>query len=284
MALPGLRTATLGGLPLHTTDDAGVEWLLQSLSGWRGSTATTLQVTQRPAGHGGWATSQPWLTPRQMELVVTLSASDPDALDSAVEQLVAAVDTGPVTLEVTEHGLTRQCTVYRNGDVFPTSDFDTSATYSVPLIAPDPRRYAADEAVTTLALPSSTGGLTFPATWPVTFSATVVSGTAHLDNPGTVSAPLRLVVYGPVSQPLVTVTSTDGTTRSLAYSGDIATGDWLDLDTEARTALYNGQANRRSLLTGDWPDVPPGGADIAFRAGTYSATAQLVATHRAAWM
>ncbi|MFF9240111.1 phage distal tail protein [Streptomyces sp. NPDC014801] len=282
-SLPGLRSAALGDLALHVADDDGVEWVVEDLTGWRGSPASTVQVTQRPSGHGGWATARPWLTPRQMELRVFIAAPNPGAMDAAYERLLAATDIGPVLLQVTEGSTTRQATVYRNGDVLPTSESDYEATYSVPLIAPDPRRYAADETVTQLYLPSSTGGLTFPITFPITFNATVISGTARLDNPGTIATPLRLVVYGPVSQPQITVTA-GGTLWTLSYSGDIADGDWVDIDTEAATVLYNGQSSRRSLLSGDWPSVPPGGADIAFRSGTYSATARLVVSHRAAWM
>lgn len=284
MTFPGTRSALLGDLLLGAVDDSGVWWILTGLDGWRGSPSTTLTVTQKPAGHGGWASPRPRLTPRQMELVVSISAPTPAALDAAYEQLVTAVDIGPVVLQVTEGDLTRQVTVYRNGDVLPSADTGTDSTYSVPLIAPDPRRYDATETVTQLFLPSSTGGLTFPLTFPITFGATVVSGTAHLDNDGTIAAPLRLVIYGPVSQPLVTFTDGAGNTWTLAYAGDIAAGDWLDIDTEATTAYYNGQSPRRSLLTGPWPSVPPGGIDVAFRAAAYSATARLLVSHRSAWM
>ncbi|MEU0675484.1 hypothetical protein ABZ330_21835 [Streptomyces sp. NPDC006172] len=282
-SLPGLRSAVLGDLPLHVTADDGVDWAVEDLTGWRASPATTVQVTQKPAGHGGWATGRPRLTPRQMELRIFIAAPTPDAMDTAYERLLAAVSTGPVVLQVTEGELTRQTVVYRNGDVLPVAESDYEATYSVPLIAPDPRRYG-DEVLTELYLPSSTGGLTFPITFPISFGATVISGTARLDNPGTIAAPLRLVVYGPVSQPQITVTDDAGGTWTLAYSGDVAAGDWLDIDTEAATVLYNGQASRRSLLSGDWPAVPAGGADVAFRAPVYSPTARLVVVHRAAWM
>ncbi|MGO4630491.1 hypothetical protein AB4225_06040 [Streptomyces sp. 2RAF24] len=282
-ALPGLRSAVLGALPLHVTADDGVDWTVEDLTGWRGSPATTVQVAQKPGGHGGWATSRPWLTPRQMELRVLVSAPTPAALDTAYEQLLAAAGNGPVLLQVTEGSLTRKTLVYRNGDVFPVDDSDYHAVYSVPLIAPDPRRYGA-EVITELYLPTSTGGLTLPLTLPLTISATVISGMARLDNAGSVAAPLRLVVYGPVSQPQITVTDDAGDTWTLTYSGDISAGDWVDIDTEAATVLYNGQASRRSLLSGDWPSVPPGGADIAFRAPLYSAAARLTVAHRAAWM
>lgn len=279
----GSRSAVLGDLALGVVDDAGVWWVLQDLAGWRGSQATTVTVAQKPAAHGGWASPRPRLVPRHLELVVHIAAPDAVAMDAAYEQLLAAVGIGPVVLQVTESGAARQVVVYRNGEILPTGDVDTEATYSVPLIAPDPRRYAAAETITQLYLPSSTDGLVFPITFPITFPATVVSGTAHLGNAGTIESPLRLVIYGPVSQPSVTFTNGAGTTWTLAYSGDIADGDWLDIDTEAATAYYNGQSSRRSLLSGTWPAVPPGGIDVAFRAPIYSATARLVVSHRSAW-
>lgn len=285
------RQVTLGTLVLDQVDDAGVWWTSTDLAGWRGSPATTVQVTQRPAAHGGWASARPVLTPRQLELTVDIGAPDTASMTAAYEQLLAATSLGPVTLAVTEDGKTRTAVVYRNGDVLPTADTGCAATYSVPLIAADPRRYGALTQAT-LALPSSVGGLSWPVSWPISWPATVSYGDAVLAGGGTIASPLTITISGPttgttaLASPLVTVTDSAGTVRTLLYADTIGVGDYLVIDCDARSVLYNGAGNRRGLLqvVGGWPDVPKAGAQLSFRASTYDSTSRAVATYRPAWM
>jgi hypothetical protein len=114
--------------------------------------------------------------------------------------------------------------------------------------------------------------------------ATVAISDSTVTNDGTIESRPTITIAGPVSQPQVTVTGPDGVARTLLYSGDIAAGDWLALDTDAHTVLYNGLANRRALLTGPWAGLPPGDSGVAFRAGAYSAAATCTITYRSAWM
>lgn len=289
-ALGTRRAVTLGPLALDVTDDSGVLWATTDLSGWRGSPAATVSVTQRPAAPGGWVGPTPQLTPRQMVLQLYVEAPDADLMDAAYEQLLAAVGTDSLTLQVAEGGLQRQMTVYRNGDVLPTSDGGTWAVYSVPLLAPDPLRYGALNTVH-LALPSVSGGLSWPVSWPVSWPGTVVSGDAALPNSGSAPTSPVITLYGPatgtpLTAPIVTVTGSDGATSVLAYADTVGVGDYLVIDTAARSVLYNGQATRRGLLrvTGGWPQIPPGGAQATFRAATYHPTSRADITYRPAWL
>ncbi len=288
-ALGTRRTVSLGPLDLDVTDDAGVLWATTDLSGWRGSPATTLTVTQRPAAPGGWVGPVPQPTPRQMVLQLYIEAPSADLMDAAYEQLLVAAGTDLVTLQVTEGSLTRQMTVYRNGDVLPTSDGGTWAVYSVPLLAPDPRRYGSLNTVT-LALPAVSGGLSWPMSWPVSWPAAVVSGDAALPNSGRTATSPVITLYGPSSgtpltTPIVTITGTNGTVSVLTYADTVGVGDYLVIDCAARSVLYNGQATRRGLLqvVGGWPQIPPGGAQATFRAATYDSTSRAVITYRPAW-
>jgi hypothetical protein len=289
-ALTTRRQVTIGTLTLDQVDNAGTAWLVTDLVGWRGSPATTLSVTQRPADHGGWVGPTPKLIPRQMELQLFVEAASDDLMTVAYEQLLAAVGIGPVTLQVTEGGLLRQMVVYRNGDVLPTSDGGNWAVYSVPLLAPDPRRYGAATSVQVL-LPSTSGGLSWPVSWPISWPATVVSGDAALPNSGTAATSPVITLYGPASgpalaTPIVTITAADGTTSVLTYADTIGPGDWLVIDTDAKSVLYNGQSTRRGLLQviGGWPVIAPGGAQLTFRAATYDTTSRAVVSYRPAWL
>jgi hypothetical protein len=289
-ALGTPRSVVLGGLTLDVVDDQGVTWITTGLDGWRGSPATTLQVTQRPAAPGGWASTNVQLVARQMELDVFIGGGDSASATAAYEQLLAAVGTGPVVLQVTEDGTVRQMTVYRNGAILPTADGGTWTTYSVPLIAPDPRRYTANPVDVSIMLPFATGGLTWPVTWPISWPATVVSGDAGLPNAGTTAADPVITLWGPTtgSTPLTgaSLTLTGAVEQQVAYSGDISPGDWVVVDCGARTVLYNGQSTRRGFLQLDngWPQVPPGGCNAAFRAPTYLSTARAEVSYRSAWL
>jgi hypothetical protein len=161
---------------------------------------------------------------------------------------------------------------------------DVVATFSALVTAADPRRYAVTQTVTVLQLPMVAGGLTAPITAPLTVPATVSVSDTTATNAGTIESRPQVTITGPVSQPQVIVTGPDGSTYALLYAGDVASGDFLALDCDARTVLYNGTANRRGLLTGPWPVLPPGDSAVAFRAGAYSATATCTITYRSAWM
>jgi hypothetical protein len=96
-----------------------------------------------------------------------------------------------------------------------------------------------------------------------------------------------LTITGPVVAPTVSALYPDGTVRQLLYSLDLASGDVLTIDTDARTVLLNGAVSRRRFLTvsGGWPVIPAGAAvTYRFASSTYNATATLTATWRSAWM
>ena len=75
--------------------------------------------------------------------------------------------------------------------------------------------------------------------------------------------------------------------RQLIYSLDLASGDVLTIDTDARTVLLNGSVSRRRFLTvpAGWPTIPGNSAvTYQFQSSTYNASATLTATWRSAWM
>lgn len=136
----------------------------------------------------------------------------------------------------------------------------------------------------TLVLPTTSGGLMLPLTLPLTIAATVVTGTKTLVNAGTAPAGLILRIDGPVSQPRVSMTAADGTVLTLRFGVDLTAGQWLDVDTAARTVYINGTASRRGDTYGDWPILAPGaGGELVFDAATYQASARLTVSYRDGW-
>lgn len=160
---------------------------------------------------------------------------------------------------------------------------DGKCYYVLGFEALDPTIYSAAEHVEVLGLPSTSGGLTFPATFPVVFDATTTSGRATLVNAGRKATGMRWRIDGPCPQPRVSVVAAGGPVVQWRFLDDVAAGQWLDVDTKRRTALINGQVSRRNKVAGGWPLLPPGSHEIAFDADTFEAAALLTVRWRDAW-
>ncbi|MCT2282690.1 phage tail family protein, partial [Micromonospora chalcea] len=153
-------------------------------------------------------------------------------------------------------------------------------------VALDPTIYSGVEHSTTLGLPSTVGGLTLPATAPLTVSAAVTSGRGSITNAGTKATGLLVRVDGPVAEPRISLL-TDAGTAVVRVWATLTAGQWLDIDTAARTVYLNGTASRRGVTTADgagWPVLPPRGSyEIAFDASAYSAAATATVRWRDTW-
>ncbi|MGW0585034.1 phage distal tail protein, partial [Streptomyces sp. NPDC002920] len=150
----------IGPVSLGVVDDAGVEWHVQTLSGWD-SAEVRADLTQREADHGAWL-SPVYLGERPVTVEGTIFAPDGPALDAATEQLLAAVALTDTLMTVHET-IPKQCLVRRSGKPVITRVTDQVATYSLLVTAGDPRRYAVDLGSISAGLPSTTGGLVLPA-------------------------------------------------------------------------------------------------------------------------
>lgn len=270
----------LGTLRFGVVDDAGVQWLVDTLQGWD-SAEVRSTVTQREAAHGSWM-SPSYLGERIITLSGTLAAPTGALLDAAVEQLLAAAPlSGFATLTVYE-AIPKQVSVRQSGKPIIQPIGDRLATWSLLVTAPDPRRYGTSLRSATSGLPATSGGLVLPAAPPWTLSAVTTSGFIGMTNEGSLTAYPTLAIAGPVQHPTVTVRYAGGVTAALAYASDLAAGDVLTLDCQEHTAVVGG-ASRRRYVSGTWPEIPPGGADLLFGSSVYSSTATLTATWRPAW-
>ena len=125
---------------------------------------------------------------------------------------------------------------------------------AVELFASDPRKYAA--AVTTLntGLAAVSGGMTFNATFPLSFGTVGSGGTVTATNLGNFQTPLQFTITGPVVNPIITNLTT-GT--ALVFVITLASTDTLVISqagTSATAIVLNGTASRRNTLqTGSAP-------------------------------
>lgn len=128
------------------------------------------------------------------------------------------------------------------------------------------------------------GGLTAP----FTVAGVLVGGSLVLTNLGTTDTSLKARIDGPAIEPGLVLSRPDGTVQTLSFDLDLAAGQWLDIDTAARTALLNGLASANQRGVADWDMDPypiqPGVNTLRFTSADYNDTAQMTAEYRSAWV
>jgi len=268
---------------LGRTDAFGVRWSLTTMDGWDGSPSPTLNQTQRARGHGA-TESESYLTARPLSLGGLIHGADTASIEAAFDRLNAAIKLEPFEILVLESGRIRNTTVRRQGEVIPKWHSDKLAEYSVLVTARDPRKFG-DLTTTTTRLPFSSGGLAFPATFPVTFTGVSGTGKVTVNNPGNTQAPVWLRIDGPIPAGGWTVTHL-GKRQSLTFATALAlgNGEFVTVDMDRREVLAQGQAPRSGYVTSrGWFSLDPGDNEIAFSAQNYSSTASLSVTTKPSW-
>ena len=108
----------------------------------------------------------------------------------------------------------------------------------------DPRRYALTEQSATVGLPTTTGGLAYPLTYPLDYG-TSTAGQRTATNAGNADAPATLVFRGPLTNPeLVNLDH-----WKLGFDLTLGDGETLTVNTSEGTALLAGTADRHYTIT-----------------------------------
>jgi len=142
--------------------------------------------------------------------------------------------------------------------------------------------YLLDDSETTVIsslLTAGSSGLTWPLTWPLNWG-TVESSSFTLTNNGTQAADFCATIPGPVTNPKIVDV---GTGRELEFTIALASGEFLEVDTGARTVLLNGTASRYSTIAAgsEWFTLAPGSNELSYRAD--SGSSNLSITFRSTW-
>lgn len=150
-------------------------------------------------------------------------------------------------------------------------------------IALDPRIYAGTETVASTGLPTFTNGVGLPLRAPFHVPGIQLGGVTAVTNVGTAESGLVLRIDGPVTEPRVTVQLADGSVKTVRFDVALTAGQWLDVDTAARTVLLNGVSSRRGQASGEFPVLPAGTHSVRFFAADYNTTALLTVRFRSSW-
>lgn len=153
---------------------------------------------------------------------------------------------------------------------------------TIELVATDPVLHATAESSGTTTLPTTSGGHSWPNSWPWTWGAVSAGGSILAVNEGSFDAEVTFRIDGPVTNPRIEHVVSGAT---IAWNGTLAVGDYLVIDTRSRTVLLDGTASRYAELDPStrWFALQPGTNEIAFRAITPTA-ATLSAVWRSAWI
>lgn len=148
-------------------------------------------------------------------------------------------------------------------------------------IASDPRIYAATLTQLSTTFSTSSGGLTFSAAAPFVFGTGGTGGTIDAANAGTIETPYVLVFTGPLVAPTLEHTAQ---AKILAFTGTLAAGETLVVDSQARTVMLNGTASRYLWLTAasQWFTLQPGSNGLTFTGASGSGSVQV--SYRSAWL
>jgi Phage tail protein len=152
---------------------------------------------------------------------------------------------------------------------------------SVEFFATDPRLYDDAQQSQAVGLAAGVAGHTWNNTWNWSWGGASTSTSIFAVNAGTFATPFVVRFDGPVTNPSIENVATG---EKLAMTLTLGVGEWLDIDTDARTVLLGGTASRFSNLTqANWFDLKPGTTELRF-GGTTAGSPQMTATWRSAWL
>lgn len=270
-------------IPLGGIDGNGVAWILKGVKGWDGP-PTVGQVIQRSADHGGWPSAQ-YYGPRLLTLSVMASAPTQAARDVAKQQLVQAVPVSDLATFTYNEPVPKQAQVRQNGSAqigmtFPTL---TDVVFTIPLVAPDPRKYSTVPMLATATLPAPViNPLTLPVTLPIGFPGSVppIDSAVTCTNSGTFETRPVITVSGPITNPSI-VNAVTG--QAITFTGlELGSTDQLIISTDARQAFLNNSFYAADV-TSAWWVLEPGVTQVYLTGENFSGGAVLVCSWSSAW-
>lgn len=280
MAETDIEQLTIGQITMTGVDQNGVEWTLSNIKGWfDGWGASQSGVTNRDHQDGGYA-DPVYAAPRVVEIKGGMQADTWDQITKSWDLLLEGLplsDLVPMPVFTGGGAVPEQFLSIRQHQIPLIERFDDTATFSLSVIAPDPRKYDMIEQSATLALPISSGGLSVPVTVPANVNASSAQSGGALVNAGNLTTYPILAVTGPCPSCSITNLTTG---RSIRVLEAVPAGQTLLIDTRRRTASQSGQARR---VIGAWWGLEPGSNSVIFQASGYDAAARLTVTWRSAW-
>lgn len=283
-----------GGLLLG----AGTPYDVIELDGWDDMPPLSLTDVDRPAQAGAWAGPM-YPQPRVLTLTLGVSGTVGGIGTVTVAQYAANVAalrkaTNPAGSDTTVEspfvvqlaGQQLQATVRCQQRVMPTTQGYSSPgldRVTLQLVATDSRRYSPTVQSASCGLASTSGGLAYPITYPITWG-TVSPGTLTITNSGDTPTPPTLTITGPGTTPAIVRQDTG---QILLFNLTLSTTDVLVVNTLDGTVTLNGASVYGALDPSSAPIasllMAPGTTTLGLRVASGTGTT-LTATWQNAYL
>ena len=242
----------------------GTVYDIRQITGLAGAPKSASSDRMLSARHGAVA-GEDYVTPRTVTIKFEI-VSDESTLTAKLDVLTLAFapSIDPVLIAyripgVAGGGVVTSTAHCRNRSINVDAVYARGvATVDVQLSSADPRLYGLTQTLATAATDDvSAVGLEFNVTGDFGFGGAIAPGSVTVTNAGNFAEPFLFRVYGPCTDPVVTRSSDS---LFMSFSGTIADGDYLEVDTATRTVKLNGVTNKYSWLLGSstWFDLVPG--------------------------
>lgn len=267
-----------GGLPVPGFT------LMQPVSGLEGPPHRTNSFA-RPGRHGSTVSSQ-FYDGRLITLQGTISG-DNTTYETNRKAFIAATN---IDLDGNNYPIATRVsfTMLDGNSYFVDCFFDkpmmdltapTRCDFQVTAIAPNPMIFGASQQVSSAISPPSGGGYVVPMIVPY-ISAASTGGSTVINNAGSETAWPVVTLTGPLSNPVLTNTTTGKVLQLSPYS--IATGDQVIIDMDAHTITLNGASLiSTKTATSDWWGLVTGNNTVTVTTTSSSDTGSAVFTYNA---
>jgi len=267
-------------------DGNGIAWLWQKLEGWDGPDVQGAGVIPRSGDHGAWAAPQ-YYAARTMTWTITASAPTQALRDLARATLQQAVPVSDLAVLTYNEPAPKQAMVRRSGKITEAYPTLADVTFTVGLVAPDPRKYSTQQKTLLVNAANPVPiGITVPFTMPVTLTAQGVTGSGQVTNAGTFETRPVIVITGPTTSPaLINVTTgqTVSWTGLVVPAGATLTADFNIQQATLSTTGGTLGAYRAADAFSSWWTLPPGTSTIQL-GGQLDAGASMVIAWQDAWV
>jgi hypothetical protein len=255
----GSLTYGTKSIPFGNVDANGTMWLLHGVDGWDGAAIGSGQVTQNSGDHGGVPSPQ-FYGPRLITLRVTAMAPTQALRDVARSDMARACPIGSggandLATFVYNEPIPKTTKLRRDDRIQELSLDLNSVSFSVPLIAPDPRKYSVQTYTTPISPPTPPTGLAPPFTPPLLIPAAAPSNEGTFTNHGDFETPWYATVYGPWTSPSFHSVEQN---RTVTYTGlTLGAGDILQVDSLNFMGFLNGSVFYSADAGSDWFRLQP---------------------------
>lgn len=265
---------TIDGITFNSgADSNGVEWIINTDTGWWGSAPTRNNRQSKNNAHGAYR-SPVYRDPRVVAVSGYVVAPNPQLREQASYTLAAMLSDPNTLYPVVRSELTGPRVIYAELDtntlasVMPDGIGNTLA-FSMQFAAPDPRKVSQSQQTASTGMPQPGSGGVFyngdpsiPNGLPylgdnhisgITYGTSGTGGLLTLTNPGSAPADVLFTITGPVTTPSLIRQDTGDT---MTFQSALTASDTLTIDTGSGQVLFD-TANYRPLMSPFQPIIIP---------------------------